>query len=425
MTMKRSLFISTFAVLTLLSIASPSVNPQLSGKTEQQTESDDDSLTFDANLLDYLVDRYCSKGSPCFGSVPVEHDPILDVFSPTYHFTQQLDADRALLAKMRPLFFEKRDQGFLESTANALLGRDPDDGRKGQVYKRAIQEYGGREVMLLTEDDFRISSLYFKRDNAPLNIIFVAGYFRGNTPTKEWAAPFAPLLSDCNILTFDWRGYAESSGTPSEFTGDAYKDIQAAIDFIRADNDKPVVVIGFCLGAAIALRAICEAQTNGKNLPDAIVLNSVPTHVEHMRERASRAAPNWVLKYVFSYRIMQNYVLERMMGDLFELSPIEMIRTINLPIHFEYYHYDKMIPFREGVENFLEAPHQTKSIMLSELGGHVRTHSKVPYQYATALYAFFHNADLVDDEQHQMLQASLDEHAGVSKTPQSTSEATE
>src|SRR3972149_6437973 len=107
--------------------------------------------------------------------VAQEAKKTLTTFKPDIHITEELPQDHKLLEKIKQLFFEA------DLTANP----------KKDVYQKAVREFGGQEIILLTDDNVRISALYFKRTNAPLNLIYIPGYFFDQTPTKEWGAPFS------------------------------------------------------------------------------------------------------------------------------------------------------------------------------------------------------------------------------------------
>ncbi len=400
--MKKFVYYFSFALIFVhLAALYPSWAPE-EVHEEQSTKTPENIEPCDPHksVIGSFFDTFWSTATSCMPSSSSEEEVLLKTFTPTTHITEQLPEDKELLERMRPLFFDRRNQGLFESIINTIKNKDPDKGTKEKVYAKSINEYDAQEVMLLTQDAYRISSLYFERKDAPLNILYVVGYFRANTPSKEWAAPFAEIFPEYNILSFDWRGYAESGGHPKEFDSNAYNDVQAAIDFLRKTNDKPIVLVGFCLGAALALKATVEAEKSGKNMADALVINCTPSHIVSLKKRAPEAAPNWFLQTLFSYRIVQDSLLVSMMGDLFTLSPIEMIRSINKPILIENYIHDPLAPLREAIDNFLAAPHEKKMITVSDIGHHVRIHSKAPYQYGQAFRRFVEFAGLVPSHEN-------------------------
>ncbi|XP_066481621.1 lysophosphatidylserine lipase ABHD12-like [Tiliqua scincoides] len=106
-------------------------------------------------------------------------------------------------------------------------------------------------------------------------------YLRGNRGTrgKNTRVAVYKLLSSLgyHIVTFDYRGWADSTGTPSErgLTTDALH----VFDWIKArSRDNPVYIWGLSLGTGIGTnlaRHLCERGTP----PDALILESPFTNV--------------------------------------------------------------------------------------------------------------------------------------------------
>ncbi|MBD3272841.1 alpha/beta fold hydrolase [Candidatus Dependentiae bacterium] len=303
-------------------------------------------------------------------------------FFPDFYIKEQLPQDKELLKKVRKLFYERSNKS--------------DKEKRKKVFDKCVEEYGAKEVYLKTDDGFNISSLYFKRENSPINIIYVTGYFHDQTPLKEWCAPFAEIFPEYNILSFDWRGFGSSDGkdgkwTKNDFGSNAYPDILAAIDFIRKENDKPVVLVGFCFGAAIALKATLVAQKEKRNTPDLLVLNSIFKSFENQYNRAILAEKRWYRRLIMNFLNklgFNKYVLDHILtGSLFELKPIEVINELKIPCYFEHFVGDPFAIIEEGIEVFNKVDTQ-KKYLFSDIGSHVRIHSIAPWQYKEHLNSF-------------------------------------
>jgi abhydrolase domain-containing protein 12 len=67
----------------------------------------------------------------------------------------------------------------------------------------------------------------------------------------------------CNALIIDYRGFGDSSGTPSE--EGLNKDAWAAYDYLleHGAQSKDVLVVGHSLGTAVATRFVKEVEENG------------------------------------------------------------------------------------------------------------------------------------------------------------------
>ena len=104
---------------------------------------------------------------------------------------------------------------------------------------------GGRDVRLVTADSLVLSGWHFEVPDAPATVVV----FPGNGGNRLGRVPLAKALVDrgLSVLLFDYRGYGDNPGKPSE-EGLAM-DARAALDLI----DGPVIYFGESLGAAVAV----------------------------------------------------------------------------------------------------------------------------------------------------------------------------
>lgn len=102
----------------------------------------------------------------------------------------------------------------------------------------------GRDVRLVTADGLLLDGWHFEVRDAPATVIV----FPGNGGNRLGRVPLARALTDrgLSVLLFDYRGYGDNPGKPSE-EGLTY-DARAALDLI----DGPVIYFGESLGAAVA-----------------------------------------------------------------------------------------------------------------------------------------------------------------------------
>jgi hypothetical protein len=278
-----------------------------------------------------------------------------------------------------------------------------------QVRDTAINEYEAREVNFFNDDQQKLSGLFFERKNAPVNIIYVTGFFYPNAPTKEWAAPLSQIFPNFNILLFDWRGQGESEGEngmfKKDFGANAYPDIQAAINFVRKQNNKFIVLHGFCFGGAMSLKAVLEAKKTGQQLPDAICLSSPFTSFENIFSRAHKEISvlyRPFIKLCIKLGLGRRFLNLILNGSLFDVNPAEMIcDTWDIPIWIDHATQDKLSITQEVEKLYTEWKDKFSYTTLfeSELGEHVRVHSKVPAQYKNAYLAFLRNAGLLQEQE--------------------------
>jgi uncharacterized protein len=117
-------------------------------------------------------------------------------------------------------------------------------------------------------------------------------YCHGNAgDIRDWTPAMPPLLAiGCNVLLFDYRGYGQSTGRPSE--EGLYLDGEAAWDWARQrarQEGLPAVILGKSLGTAVALHAASH------NPPAALILDSA---FASMREIATAVTP-WLPDAMF------------------------------------------------------------------------------------------------------------------------------
>jgi len=103
---------------------------------------------------------------------------------------------------------------------------------------------GGRDVRLVTADSLYLAGWHFEVPDAPATVVV----FPGNGGNRLGRAPLARALVDrgLSVLLFDYRGYGDNPGKPSE--EGLTMDARAALDLI----DGPVIYFGESLGAAVA-----------------------------------------------------------------------------------------------------------------------------------------------------------------------------
>lgn len=126
-----------------------------------------------------------------------------------------------------------------------------------------------QDVTLTTDDGLTLHGWFVPAASTPARFTVIV--FNGNAGHRGMRASLAAALAAHNVATllFDYRGYGDNTGRPSE-EGLA-RDARAALAYImtRVDVDTSrVVFFGESLGAAVAIRLATESQ------PFALVLRS-------------------------------------------------------------------------------------------------------------------------------------------------------
>jgi fermentation-respiration switch protein FrsA (DUF1100 family) len=125
------------------------------------------------------------------------------------------------------------------------------------------------DVMFTTDDGVTLHGWFVPAASSPAR--FTVIMFNGNAGHRGFRAPLAAALARHGVATllFDYRGYGENAGRPTE--DGLARDARAARAYLmtRTDVDSSrVVYFGESLGAAVALRLSIETP------PLALVLRS-------------------------------------------------------------------------------------------------------------------------------------------------------
>jgi fermentation-respiration switch protein FrsA (DUF1100 family) len=135
-----------------------------------------------------------------------------------------------------------------------------------------------------------------------------------------------------NLLAFDYRGYGESEGKPTE--PGLYRDAEAAFRYLRdslgVDTDR-IVIFGHSLGSAVAVELAGRVPASG------LVLDGALTSVT---DRGQELYPFVPVRWIAGSRY----------------ASIEKIGNLRLPKLFLHAKQDEVIPIAHGRRLFEAAP---------------------------------------------------------------------
>lgn len=131
-----------------------------------------------------------------------------------------------------------------------------------------------------------------------------------------------------NTLLFDYRGYGQSSGTPSE--SGTYLDAQAAWRYLTATQGIApgrIVLFGESLGGAVA------AWLAAREEPGLLVLASTFTSVPDLAAEIYPFLPvRWISR--------------------FDYNTLQSLQSVNCPVFIAHSPHDEIIPFEHGQRLF-------------------------------------------------------------------------
>lgn len=199
------------------------------------------------------------------------------------------------------------------------------------------------EVRFITEDARLLFGWWIPHPQARGTILHCHGN-AGNIGDRVWLAADLHRLG-VNVFLFDYRGYGQSRGLPTE--KGTYADARAAFEVVRAmhnDSDAPPVVVhGQSLGGAVAIQVALDKPVRG------LVVESSFTSVTDMAKHLYPGLPlHWVVRYRY--------------------NSLEKVARVQVPKLFAHSPADDLVPFDMGRRLFEAASEPKEFVEL--VGGH-------------------------------------------------------
>ncbi|MBI5556557.1 MAG: alpha/beta hydrolase [Deltaproteobacteria bacterium] len=218
-------------------------------------------------------------------------------------------------------------------------------------------------ISFTTEDGVKLSAWLIPARNAKGVILFCHGNGGNISHCLETIAIFHRL--GYSTFIFDYRGYGESEGTPSE-TG-TYLDVQGAWNYlVKQENIQPARIIlhGRSLGGAIA------AWLCSREKPRACIIESAFTSAPDMASAMYPAFPGRLL-------------------CRFRYDTEAAVKKIRSPLLIVHSPDDEIVPFSHGHRLFAAATEPKSFLRIS--GTHNAGFLQSGREYETGLEDFLNN----------------------------------
>lgn len=124
------------------------------------------------------------------------------------------------------------------------------------------------DIWLETNDGEQLHGWYFPNDKAEYVVVFSHGN-AGNISNRIDIAKFLQEAG-FSVLIYDYRGYGQSSGKPSE--DGLYKDIEAVVKHLKTEKkygEQQMIMYGRSMGGAVAAYAATKFSVSGLALDSA------------------------------------------------------------------------------------------------------------------------------------------------------------
>ena len=167
-------------------------------------------------------------------------------------------------------------------------------------------------------------------------------FFSGNAANRRYRVPEFQVLTSlgCDVFVFDYRGYGENRGSPSEES--LASDARAVWDYATQQRKVPperILLYGESLGGGVAVRLageVCEAGTS----PAGIILRSTFSSLVDAGT------------YHYPWLPVRSFLID-------QFPSVERIPTVTCPILQIHGARDKIMPIKLGRRLFDAAPNES------------------------------------------------------------------
>ncbi len=184
-------------------------------------------------------------------------------------------------------------------------------------------------VKFRTRDGLKLTGWYIPAQNAQLTVLFCHGNGGNMTHRLDTINILNELGVNCFI--FDYRGYGESQGKPSE--EGTYLDAEAAWKWLTENKKvagKNIIIFGRSLGGSVATHLAGSVQPKGL-----IVESSFTSYID-------------IGKKFYPYMPVRFFAA-------FSYRTIDFIRSVHCPVMIIHSRNDEVIPFEFGLKLYSAA----------------------------------------------------------------------
>jgi pimeloyl-ACP methyl ester carboxylesterase len=217
------------------------------------------------------------------------------------------------------------------------------------------------EHFVTTEDGKHIAFFHIKKGFS--KVIVIAHGFYNNKDTVLFKAIAEAFSQEYDVIVFDFRGHGKSSDVFT-WTAHEQKDLRAITSYAQQHKYTKIGVIGFSLGAAVALIEASHHQ----NI-DSLIAVSAPSDLKRV-DCYFWAQDMWEdLKLNFGVKGRGKGVR---MGNPFlkKMRPIDIVDQISpVPVLFLHGKKDWLIK-SDHSQRLFEAAKDPKALMIIKHGGH-------------------------------------------------------
>ena len=233
---------------------------------------------------------------------------------------------------------------------------------KDYIVKQEQLPFYIEELAVTTDDNKKLQALYYKHNDHKSEKLIV--YFHGNAGNLFHRMDYAQRIYEMgfDVLLASYRGYAQSSGKPSE--KGIYSDGAAVLDYAIGNLNykmSGIIIMGRSLGSTVAVE-IAQNKT-----PAGVILITPLTSGKEMAEAMG-------MKY-----------LKFIAGDSY--NSIAKIDKLSSPLLIIHGDKDEVVPYKMGLDLYEKYPGSKKFVTIPN-GGHNNLQDVQPKLFWTSIYDF-------------------------------------
>src|SRR3954447_12854398 len=121
---------------------------------------------------------------------------------------------------------------------------------------------GAERLSLKTADGHELSGIYVPADEASKDRTLLLGFGGNAWNGQDVGVYLHELFPDCDVVTFHYRGYSPSTGSPSAeaLTADAPLGYDVGVTRVRPPG---VIAVGFSIGSGVASSLADNRELDG------------------------------------------------------------------------------------------------------------------------------------------------------------------
>jgi alpha-beta hydrolase superfamily lysophospholipase len=274
----------------------------------------------------------------------------------SYHIVQKFAYARTHMLKNRPYHEVAQEM-------HALLGAT----------------HNAQRITFTTQDGKALAGLWLERPHAAGTMVVCHGYRR----CKERHIDLIDLFPAYNMLLFDFRGHGQSDDAMVTFGFHEYHDVSAAVAWVKKQAlDMPVIILGYSMGGAAALKAVGENACH----VDALIIDSTFSDLPSTLARG--------LKQRTYLPVVPFAAVAERIHDIVArcacktVQPCHWIATLKCPVFIIHSVNDDITPVTDALELYAAARHTCSKLWITPHASHAAFYKKDPANYAKKVAKF-------------------------------------